>query len=376
MIKLSPNIFSINNIGSHKNLIILGIKFKIKFKKKHEILLCKINKSNIQNMNLYAKVTTSSSEDGNILYEKKRTESYFINKFFKETEKFDIIKSYESLIRGLDEESIATVNCILSRMQKHINSPEFDEIDIFTIEEKNEIRNIRTNFNKKIIKINDNCYNYDKYFLPTWHFETCVFYGKHEIERLCLDKIKNKDIIDAGGFIGDSAIVLSDYTNQKVYSFEPVTENFNHLLKAIELNNKKNIIPIQKGLSSKEKDAEISLYSSASTINFTDRWTDKKTEKIKLTKLDKFVEENNLSIGLIKSDLEGEERNFLMGAQNTIKSQRPTLLISIYHTADDFFNIKTLIENWNLGYNFKIVKPIDGSILAETILIAETNEKN
>ena len=38
---------------------------------------------------------------------------------------------------------------------------------------------------------------------------------------------------------------------------------------------------------------------------------------------------------------------------------------------DDFFNIKPMIESWDLGYEFKIVKPVDGAIILETMLIAE-----
>jgi hypothetical protein len=72
--------------------------------------------------------------------------------------------------------------------------------------------------------------------------------------------------------------------------------------------------------------------------------------------------------------LEGYERNFLLGAEKTIKEQRPALSISIYHNYEDFFTIKPLIESWNLGYAFKVLKPLDGRIMAETILLAEVVE--
>ena len=75
--------------------------------------------------------------------------------------------------------------------------------------------------------------------------------------------------------------------------------------------------------------------------------------------MDNFVEENNIEVG------------FLEGAVNTIKTQKPILMISIYHSYDDFFNIKPLIESWNLSYKFKIFKPIQPSITSETMLLAE-----
>ena len=55
-------------------------------------------------------------------------------------------------------------------------------------------------------------------------------------------------------------------------------------------------------------------------------------------------------------------------------SPKPAHLISIYHSFDEFFNIKTEIESWNLGYKFKIAKPDDYSIYCDTTLIAEIEE--
>ena len=55
----------------------------------------------------------------------------------------------------------------------------------------------------------------------------------------------------------------------------------------------------------------------------------------------------------------------------TITTQRPILYLSIYHNADDFFNVKPMIEKFDLGYKFKIAKVPNGGIIVETALIAE-----
>lgn len=57
------------------------------------------------------------------------------------------------------------------------------------------------------------------------------------------EKIKNLDIIDAGACSGDSALILSELTDRNVYAFEPVSSNYENMLKTIELNDVKNIIP-------------------------------------------------------------------------------------------------------------------------------------
>lgn len=61
-------------------------------------------------------------------------------------------------------------------------------------------------------------------------------------------------------------------------------------------------------------------------------------EKIEVNQitLDEYVDSENIEIGLIKVDIEGAERNFLKGAKKTICEQKPILLISIYHSAEDF----------------------------------------
>jgi len=66
-----------------------------------------------------------------------------------------------------------------------------------------------------------------------------------------------------------------------------------------------------------------------------------------------------MTVGLIKVDIEGAERDFLAGAERTIREQKPVLIISIYHSADDFYSIKPLIESWGLGYKSKVWKPLD-----------------
>ena len=190
-----------------------------------------------------------------------------------------------------------------------------------------------------------------------------------------INQVKNKNIIDAGGFIGDSAIVFSYYTDKNVYSFEPFLQNYNMILKTIELNKKNNIIPVNMALRNENK--EISIYSNSDTVNNGLSVETKQSDincienKVKMVTLDSYVKENNIEVGLIKTDLEGFEQSFLKGAIETIKEQKPVLIISIYHNYNDFFEIKLMIENLNLGYKFRIIKSRVKLVTAETKLLAE-----
>ena len=65
------------------------------------------------------------------------------------------------------------------------------------------------------------------------------------------------------------------------------------------------------------------------------------------------------------------ESEVIRGAEKTLKTQKPALIIHIHHTAEDFWNIKPYIESLNLGYKFRIYKPENREIFTGTILLAE-----
>ncbi|MDR0942621.1 MAG: FkbM family methyltransferase [Holosporales bacterium] len=299
-----------------------------------------------------------------IVYNKK-SEKRFRGHFEEFLKTPQAIESYKKLIKGLDDDSISTVNKILTRIQKVAKG----KYDIYSPDEIKVIRKLKSEFIP--IKLGDGCYAYKQYLLPINHFEIPALYHKHFMDQLTtLSDIKNKDIIDVGAYIGDSAIVFSDYTDGKVYSFEPMEENYANMLKTLELNSeKKNIVPVKLGLGAKKEKLTIRGGGSGASVRRPDEGSH--SETIEITTLDDYVEEHKLHVGLIKVDIEQMEQDFLKGAENTIRTQRPTLMISIYHNPEDFFNIKPLIESWNLGYKFKIVRAKDTCILNDTMLIAE-----
>ena len=184
--------------------------------------------------------------------------------------------------------------------------------------------------------------------------------------------MRNKDFIDVGGFVGDSAIIFEqEFCDKNIYSFEATKSNFKLLERTLWLNNATRIIPINKALGAVEGKMQICVNESGSSIvaHHSDEM-----EITEITTLDSFVRENNLQVGFIKVDIEGFEMEFLKGAKETIESQKPAMLISIYHFGADYFKIKPMIESWNLGYKFKITKGTDGHLTGETVLLCEAME--
>lgn len=278
---------------------------------------------------------------------------------------------FKKLMAGLPDESAETVVKIIRRLQmiKDTNSA----LDLFTDEEKAQLKKVR-DLNNETLKVSDNLYAYKNYMLPINHFEPSVFVYNHGISQLnSVDTFKDKDILDVGGFIGDSLLMLAPLTTGKVHSFEATNENYNHMLKTIELNGIKNAVPVHTAVGDKPGEIELRFNGSASSQNDIMVKNPKYVEKCPVITIDDYVREHNLNVGLIKVDIEGAEQSFLRGAYETIRTQKPTLLISIYHNIDDFLDIKPMIESWNLGYKFKIFKPIIESINGETLLICEYN---
>lgn len=185
-----------------------------------------------------------------------------------------------------------------------------------------------------------------------------------------LNYIKNKDIIDAGAYTGDTSLPLSKTTSKNIYAFEPFKDSFELLKKNIDDNNFTNIIPVNKSLGNTV--GERSLYLSGQNVqgitsdpNIRSYDTEIKVEE---TTVDAFVEENNLNVGFITIDVEGAEMALLEGAINTIKTQKPILYISIYHKVSDYFDIIPWVANLDLGYEFNIIKDNPWTFLADTIV--------
>ena len=342
--KFLKAIFSIKNENNHKVVKLLGLK--IKFKRKN-----------------YFK------SENKITVTKTANIGWWKNgwlEFITPGEQF--AKSYSQLIKNTDVESINTVNNIINDMRfykKNRKSPLFSESDA------NDVVRIESIHNSKILQLDDDKFAYEQFLLPINYFEIGIFYEKYNMSEFeNLAAIRKGCIIDAGAFIGDSSVILAQYTDNKVYAFEPVNANYNLLLKTISINTdlQEHIVPVNLALSDITTNIDISVNGQCSSVV---NKVSEASETINTITLDEFVEKNSLQVSLIKTDVEGFEQNLLRGAQKTIAKQKPALLVSMYHGYNDFFNIKPLIESWNLGYKFKIRKPKTRSISNGTLLLAE-----
>jgi len=296
-----------------------------------------------------------------------------IASFYEMYDRKDFKEIFLRLIRGLEEEDVAQISLILQRQRLAKDSVD-QEVDLFTPEEQKQILDIKRYLSSQIFQVAEDMYCYKHYLLPVRHFEASVFYYKHGIDCIQdLSAIRDKDILDVGGFIGDSILVLKPLTDKRLISFEAVTKNFEIMKRTVEMNQLKNVVLEKMALGSRQCQIDIELAGSSSSFAPNTAVEVTGEEKVQMDTLDSYMENSDmdLNVGLIKVDIEGAEQDFLAGARKTIERFRPVLLMSIYHNADDFFNIKPMIESWNLGYRFRIHKPVDFSVSREVLLIAQ-----
>ena len=167
--------------------------------------------------------------------------------------------------------------------------------------------------------------------------------------------MKDGIFLDVGAFDGDSSLALYfAFSPKTIYAFEPEKNNFLILQKNSKLIKEAVIQPIQMGLSNISKTEYISSENTASRI-------EKTGQEIKITTINDFAINQKIKVDLIKMDIEGEEKNAILGAKEIIKRDKPALAISIYHRPEDFFEIKSYLQELVPEYKFIIKKHEENS---------------
>ena len=137
---------------------------------------------------------------------------------------------------------------------------------------------------------------------------------------------------------------------------------------------------IQAGLSNASGVGSFSANATSSSF-FVD--TDNKTDmyglghmcgdikRIRMIALDDISEE--IKVGFIKMDIEGEEFRAVQGAQKTILRDKPLLAISVYHRRGDVLAITNYLHELVPEYHFWLrhYSPIS----LETVLYAAHNRE-
>lgn len=218
-----------------------------------------------------------------------------------------------------------------------------------------------------------------KYNLPKG-INPYLFFNKFCLDEVDSDisgRIKGKTLIDGGAFVGDSAVMFCDsYEPKNVLAFEPAHSTFKLLKQVTEKSNLSDkIIPVQKGLGNKPdsmclRNTGADVVNPGATFSTCMDGMPEVGDEIEISTIDSEVSCGNHEVGLIKLDIEGFEKKAIEGALETIKRDKPVLIISLYHNPVDFFEIKPLLESLNLGYKFMVRRAEAMIPLGDIVLIA------
>lgn len=166
-----------------------------------------------------------------------------------------------------------------------------------------------------------------------------------------LDIIKcgdNEIFVDIGAYIGDTMIdfVKTFGTNyKKIYCYEIVPKNIEYINQNRKKFNLKNIEVVKNGVSDKNG----TLYIENDEVSSVTKLKSEGTIKVNTTTIDKDIKEK---VTFIKMDIEGGEKEALLGSLKQIKKNKPKLAICTYHNNNHLTEIPEIIDNANKNYKF------------------------
>ena len=157
------------------------------------------------------------------------------------------------------------------------------------------------------------------------------------------------DIIDVGGNIGYNSLMFSDYG--PVHTFEPLYHSV--ITKNVTQNTLQNPVKVYPvALSNvvssvpmylpKTQDYGLTNYGGSS-MNLSDRYREETSTMVQTVRLDDVY---SGVPSIMKVDVEGHEFEVLLGAENTIKTHKPSLYVEIFNYE------KSPVVPWltNMGY--------------------------
>jgi FkbM family methyltransferase len=279
-------------------------------------------------------------------------------------------RNIDRLFSNLDSGAREHLSAILARRERILDESVTSYRELYSQEEWKEYAEFER-FCAAVQQVGD-VYQYQDFTLPLREFAPGVFLYRHGLPALkTLHKLGDGAIIDGGGAHGDSILIFREFTKNPIYSFEPHPAMYRLAQKTLELNARLagRDVTLENTALGDSSGAEVLMTDNGSSSRI-DSSLARGVSATTVT-LDEYVEKRNLRVGLIKLDIEGYEQNCLHGAIHILKRQKPILIISMYHSYDDFFQIKPFIEDLDLGYRFDFFKGIDASVWATVMLTGE-----
>ena len=172
---------------------------------------------------------------------------------------------------------------------------------------------------------------------------TDIFTDKDEAFKI-LNLGRNESYLDLGAYRGDTVEEFLRYTGghyKNITALEPDRKNYRKLMEYTK--SLSDIRLWNMGIWSSDGD----MYFDASLGRGSSIHIEG-SKKVPVTKIDTLYQVQKVSY--IKFDVEGAEKQALLGGINTLRRDKPKLNIALYHRSEDIFELPLLLHEINPDY--------------------------
>lgn len=239
-----------------------------------------------------------------------------------------------------------------------------------------------TNFPIHLFDLKVINYNITAYMNPmnvVWTFLSEQYQYNHS--HIVIGPTHGDICIDAGGCWGDTALYFAEKGADQVFSFEFMEDNLAVFQKNLEENPKlsKKITIEKKAVWKSDNTVLFAVNkgpgSNIANVSTSQHQPEQHQPEVHSITIDSYVKEKGLNhIDFIKMDIEGSEKNALLGAKETIKKFGPKLAITVYHKPEDLLEIPHLIMEIRPDYQLYLDHFTKSN--AETVLFAVISSDN
>lgn len=167
---------------------------------------------------------------------------------------------------------------------------------------------------------------------------------KKEVYENLVRPNKNETYVDLGAYNGDTVrefLSFTDKSYKTIHAVEPDIKNFRKLQKNCE--GLENLYLHNKGIHNKK---DTLFFENKAGRNSA--LSQKGKIAVEVDSVDNLCFDFKPTI--IKFDVEGAEKEALLGCEKTIKEYKPRLMVSAYHRSEDLFELPLLISFLNPEY--------------------------
>ncbi|HEV8082381.1 MAG TPA: FkbM family methyltransferase, partial [Chitinophagaceae bacterium] len=188
--------------------------------------------------------------------------------------------------------------------------------------------------------------------IQSWIYRSQDFYEFTTLDFLKLHYKAFSFVVDVGSNIGNHALYFASQLHvPRIECFEPNKKTFETLERNVKLNALEEVINLHnKALGSKVSYGVEKGYSVFNTgLNSIEEVSSQEnTDLISVLKLDEL---DYKGVGLLKIDVEGNELSVLTGAEATIRSSRPIIVVEAFD--ESIKQIDDLLKNYGYKMFFR-----------------------